>query len=109
MLKQSSGIKSENISINMFEAYFRSVNNPKSKFFTPDDDVLDFIERYENNEINIMFSELNVPITQNELFTAIKQLNTGKSAGPDMHINEFFIHGKDSLAPSLLVHFNRNF
>lgn len=56
-----------------------------------------------------MFDELNVCISQNELLQAIKQLKANKSGGPDMYINELFIHGKNVLMPHLLLPFNKIF
>lgn len=44
-----------------FERYFKSVNNPDDHVFTPDEDVLHFIERCETEEFNVMFTELNIP------------------------------------------------
>ena len=61
MLKSSAGIKDANISLDSFERYFKAVNNHEDRFFTPDDDVLYFMIRYENNEFTNMFDELNVP------------------------------------------------
>ena len=46
------------VSLTVFERYFSSINNPKDPFFTPDEDVIYFIERYERNEMDIMFQEL---------------------------------------------------
>ena len=56
-----------------------------------------------------MFDELNVPISNECILKAIKELNTGKSAGPDMLLNEFFIHGKDVLLPYFYSLFNKIF
>ena len=53
-----------------------------------------------------MFDELNLPIINIEIFQAIKELITNKSDGPDLYLNEFFIHGKHVLAPYLLNLFN---
>ena len=68
-----------------------------------------FLERYENNEFDIMFQELNMPFTHEELIKSIKQLKNNKAGGPDMHLNEFFIHGKDILVPYLVTLFNKIF
>ena len=38
----------------------------------------------------MIFDELNVNFTREEIMKAITQLKTNKSAGPDMLINEFF-------------------
>ena len=41
-----------------------------------------------------MFEELNIGISHEEILNAIKQLKLNKSSGPDMLINECFVHGK---------------
>jgi len=50
-----------------------------------------------------------MPFSIDELLKATKQLNNNKSGGPDMYINEFFIHGKNVILPNLLVLFNKIF
>ena len=85
------------------------MNNPSEPFFSPDEDILYFNERYENNEFGIMFDELNIRISQEEVIKSIKQLKANKSGGPDKLINEFFIHGKDILVPTLCNLFNKVF
>jgi len=109
MLKECAGVCKSNITLSAFEQYFKSVNNPNSPFFIPDDDILYFIERYEQNEFDVMFQELNLPIHIVEVEKAIRELNINKSAGPDMYLNEFFIHGKNVLVPYLLKLFNKMF
>ena len=74
-----------------------------------DSPVSRYNERYEQNEFSIMFDELNLPIINIEIFQAIKELKTNKSGGPDLYLNDFFIHGKHVLAPYLLNLFNRIF
>ncbi|KAL4240483.1 hypothetical protein ACF0H5_001275 [Mactra antiquata] len=109
MLKQCAGVSKSNISLSVFEQYFKSVNNPDSQFFTPDEDIVNFIDRYEQNEYNIMFEELNMTISLLEVQKAIKELKTNKSSGPDLILNEFFIHGNYILAPYLLKLMNKVF
>ena len=109
MLKELSHVKPANIPLSRFEEYFISVNNPSDPFYAPDEDVLNFNERYVNEEFGIMFEELNVNFTAEEILKAIKQLKTNKSSGPDRLINEFFIHGKNVLLPILLSLFNKIF
>ena len=109
MLKELSHIKPANIALSSFEEYFKSVNNPDDPFYTPDEDTLDFNERYVQGEFNIIFEELNDNISANEIYRAIKQLKTNKSGGPDKLINEFFIHGKHVLVPVLCNLFNKIF
>ena len=109
LLKDSAGVRSPSIPLSTFEQYFRAVNNPADHFYTPDEDVLYFNERYENNEFAIMFEELNVPFTVEDINKACSQLRTNKSAGPDKLINEFFIYGKEILGTTLLILFNKLF
>ena len=50
-----------------------------------------FDQRYEQSELNTMFHELIVCISQNKLLQAIKQLKANKLCGQDMYI-KWFIH-----------------
>ena len=109
MLKELAHVKPANIALSSFEAYFKAVNNPTDPFYTPGEDVVFFNERYVNNEFSIMFEELNLNFSQNEILKSIKQLKSNKSGGPDMLINEFFIHGKQVLVPMLCSLFNKVF
>jgi hypothetical protein len=109
MLKKCAGVRQSNIPVDVFKKYFESVNNPDDHFFQPDEDVLFFIERYEQNEFKIMFQELNGQIQEGCILKAINQLQSNKSSGPDKYINEFFIHGKHILLPFLLSLFNKIF
>ena len=49
---------------------------------------------------------MNVPITESEVIKAIKQLKHGKSSGPDLLINDFFIYTCDILASKITALFN---
>ena len=109
LLKSSAGIKPGNIPLSSFEQYFKAVNNPDDHFYTPDEDVLFFNERYENNEFIIIFEELNAILTQEEISKAISQLKTNKTSGPDRLINDFFINGKSVLLPTLCNLLNKFF
>ena len=84
MLKQSADVKQCPVSLTVFERYFSSINNPKDPFFTPDGDVIYFIERYERSEMDIVFQELKTPDSVESILKAIGQLNTSTCAGPDM-------------------------
>ena len=44
MLKKGAGIKKPNIDLNIFEQYFKTVNNPDSRFYNPDDDILHLLK-----------------------------------------------------------------
>ena len=109
LLKDASGLRSPSIPLSSFEQYFRAVNNPDDPFYTPDEDVLYFNQRYETSEFSIMFEEINVPFTYGDFSKACSQLHTNKSAGPDKLINEFFIYGKEILGTTLLSLFNKLF
>ena len=89
--------KCKSLNASIFARYFKSINSPESDFFQPDEDILFFNERYLNGEIQIMFEELNVTITDMEIKKACKDLNSNRSGGPDLLINEFFKNGIDSL------------
>jgi hypothetical protein len=89
-----------------FFEYFKSVNDPVSAFFQPDEDIVSFNERYLNDELQEMFSELNCHITSDELLKACRELKAGKTGGPDLVLNEFFKHGMPILQPYLLKLFN---
>ena len=109
MLKELAYVKPANIPMSSFEQYFRSINNPLDPFYSPDEDVVYFNERYATNEFNIMFEELNIAFSQDEVLNSIKQLKLNKSGGPDKLINEFFIYGSRTLTPTLCKLFNQIF
>lgn len=71
-------------------AILKSVNNPEDRFFVPYEDIVHFMERYENNEFSLMLDELNVPFNLEEPITSVKQLNSNKSGRPDLYLNEIF-------------------
>lgn len=54
-----------------------------------------------------MFSELDLPFTEEDVLKGISNLNLGKSAGPDRILNEFLIYGKHRLSSFLLRLFNK--
>lgn len=57
----------------------------------------------------IMFNGLNLNFSHDEIIKAIRQLKSNKSWGPDRLINEFFIHGKQVLVPTICDLFNKIF
>ena len=95
------------LSTNTFSEYFKSINNPESVFFQPDKDVLYFQQRFFDSKIPVMFSELDVEITREEIIKSIRQLKNGKRGGPDKLLNEFFTHGQYVLLPCLHSLFNK--
>jgi len=108
LLKNSSQTKpSQKIKPDTFAEYFNAINNPDDRFYQADEDIIDFNERYLDSEIQIMFDELDSEILETEVLKAIKELKTNSSGGPDLFLNEFFIHGKDTLLPYLKLLFNK--
>ena len=53
-----------------------------------------------------MFAELDVEISIQEIDNAIRELNLGRSSGPDKLLNEFTIHGRNVLSTHLCKLFN---
>lgn len=74
-VSSSSKLKSH-----MFANYFKAINDPESRFFQADDDVLEYNERYINGELDTMFHELNVEISLSEIQRAVRSLKNGKSS-----------------------------
>ena len=109
MLKKLSHVKPANIPLSNFEEYFKSVNKTSDPFDTPDEDVMNFNEIYVDERFGIMFYELNVEFSEDEILKSIKQLKTNKSSCPDRLINECFINGKNVLLSILLSLFNKIF
>ena len=59
MLKESANIKaSRTVNLDMFEKYFKAINNPDDPFFRPDEDVLYFNERYLLSCVGKLFTRV---------------------------------------------------
>jgi len=78
------------VSSSDFYENFKAINDPDSVFYQPDKDVVFFNDSYFNGELDVMFSKLNVPFCVDEIVKAWTKLNSGKSAGSDYWLNEFF-------------------
>ena len=100
-----------NLSSNDFQQYFKAINDPESIFYQPDEDVLYFNKRYLDVELNIMFSELNVPFSNHEIIKACNNLHLVKSAGSGCLLNEFFKYGSccNDFVNVLNIFFNKIF
>ena len=110
MLKNLTEFHSEKaLSADIFADYFKAINDPNDTFFQPDEDAILFNERYVKGEFQVMFDELNIMLSEQEIRVAINQLKLGKSCGPDNVINELFRYGVDALLPYLLKLFNTVF
>ena len=51
-------------------------------------------------ELQVMFEELNLSISLEEIKDGIRQLRNGASAGPDLFLNEFLKQGTNELITS---------
>ena len=92
-----------------FYEYFKELSNPDDISLTPDEDVYEYLNQYQDrcNKINhSMYEELNCAIECEEVEKAIKDLKCGKAAGHDMLINEIYIYACETLAPKLTCLFN---
>ena len=90
LLKSASQSSKSNIPLSSIERYFKAINTPDSDFYVPDDDILFTNDMYIRGETDVMFDELNLPLSRDEILKGIKQLKNNKGAGPDKLINEFF-------------------
>ena len=63
---------------------------PNTVFNQADEDILHFNDRFFKSEIQIMFAELDVEISEVEIVMAIKMSNSWKMSGPDRLLNDFF-------------------
>ena len=110
LLKQACSTNSpKTITSQNFADYFKAINNPDSRFFQPDEDILYFNQRYLDGELGVMFEELNVQISMQEIRKAVQMLKNGKSSGPDLFLNEFLKYGINSLISYLHTLFNKIF
>ncbi len=62
----------------------------------------DFCSNNDFNLENSTFPELDVPISVEEVRTAIKHLKRNKSSGSDCMLNEYFLECSDILSAHLL-------
>ena len=54
-----------------------------------------------------MLDELNTSFSEDEVIKSVKQLKSNKAGGPDKIINEFLIHGRQILVPTICKLFNK--
>ena len=97
LLRSVSSPDQPKIELSKFTSYFKAVNNHEEHIFSSENDNFLF-DNVLNSEAQIMFNELDVPISIDDILQ-IKQLSAGKSSGPDKMINEILIHGSTILSP----------
>ena len=69
---------SQNPKVTAFCKVFKAKNNPDSRFFQADEDVLLNNERYVQGKLGAMFQELDEQISISEIRKATLSLNNGK-------------------------------
>ena len=81
--------------------HFWRINDPGDDFVSANPDITERIENIMIDDISIVFDEVSVPISLNEVSESTKQLKNGKVCAEDPLVNESFKHGSDLLAPHL--------
>ena len=110
LLKQSANLNNKcSIDAKKFSKYFQSISDPNDRFYQPDEDILYFNERYMQGELQVMFEELNLLISLEEIKKGVRELQNGASAGPDLFLNEFLKKGTNSLITYMHDLFNKIF
>ena len=99
--KRKSKGSNSNISMTEFLEHFKKLNESHG--------VLDGSVQENDIDSNAAYEELDESIELSEVMEAIKKLNCNKSNAEDLIINEFFVYGKDILAPTLCKLFNSIF
>ena len=90
--------------MNDFFNYFKSLASHDSAFEDPQ--VSDFMQNFNISMTDSTYSELDEPITQDEIRKASKSLNPNKACSLDTIINEYFKESIDLLASPLEILFN---
>ena len=90
LLKQTANLNNKcSINAKRFSEYLQAISDPNNRFFQPDEDILCFNERYVQGELQVMFEEINLSMSLEEIKDGVRQPLNGASAGPDLFLNEF--------------------
>ena len=104
MLKEAANLKHKcSIDASKFSEY---IVDPNDRFYQYEA-ILYFNERYVKGEFQVMFEELDIPISFEEIKKGVSQLRNGSSAGPDLFLNEFFKNGTNGLISYIHSLFNK--
>ena len=79
--KSASQSSKLNIQLSTFECYFKAINTPDCDLYAPDDDILFTNYVYIRGEIDVMFGELCLPLSRDEILKGIKQLKSSCGHG----------------------------
>ena len=109
MLKpRKANVTNTTLSVNDMFTYFKSISNPRDITYEADEDVYEYLRCYEAGRLNDL-NELNDFISEAEVHKSIKELKCGKSAGPDLLLNELYVFSLDILLSKLTCLFNAVF
>lgn len=95
-----------------FVQYFSKLDNlPTSQSTANPNDrtaaIQDFLQQYSTTPLTIEeLTGLDLPLSVEEILTALKQLKTGKSPGPDSMTVSYYKSFPDTLIPQLIKAFN---
>ena len=78
LLKGNKRANRSNISAETFERFFKNISNPDGDFFEPDRDISEHVAENVCDELQEIFAVLDLPISGDEINTAIAQLKAGK-------------------------------
>ena len=62
-----------------FSRYFKAINDPNDRFFQADDDIIYFNEHIAQKELEILFNELDLPFTEDDIKRGLTSLHNGKA------------------------------
>lgn len=94
----------DEVPINDFYNYFKSLASQDSAFEDPE--VSNFMQNFNIPMADSTYSELDDPITQDEIKNASKSLNSNRACSLDTLINEYFKESIDLIAGPLEILFN---
>ena len=86
-----------------------NISNPRDITYEADEDVYEYLRCYEAGRLQSDYKELNDFISEAEVHKSIKELKCGKSAGPDLLLNELYVFSLDILLSKLTCLFNAVF
>ena len=74
-LLSNSRADNNNVTNNEFYEYFKCLSNPSDNFYSADEDIIDDLNTMLQDELMVVFEELNRGIDNTELLEAIKELD----------------------------------
>lgn len=72
-LRGKTHVKKPNVSNGELYRFFKNVNSPEDPFYTADEDVVNYVNQFQQGELQVMFNELDVEFSVDEIVKAVKQ------------------------------------